>query len=95
MSTMIDRVGAAVLKDLLDRRGFDDAWDACDEETQHEIRQAIGSEAIKVMLKPTDAMKEAGVAAISKNWMGGYSDWNSFRDVCWRAMIEAALRTNP
>lgn len=36
--TVAERIVDSILEDLRDRRGFDHAWDDCDEEIQHEVR---------------------------------------------------------
>lgn len=48
---MIERVAAAVLSDLLDRRGIRHAFDDIDDDVMAEIRQAIGRAAITAMRK--------------------------------------------
>lgn len=84
MSEMVERVAAAVLKDLSDRRGIRQAFDNIDDGVMAEIRDAIGRAAISAMRGPTAAM-------IAAREVPGVLERDDIRLV-WEAMLDEALK---
>jgi hypothetical protein len=62
MNEMKKRIAKAVLDDLCDRRGIRHAFDGIDDRTMEEIREAIGTKALRAMLEVAVALEQAGAA---------------------------------
>jgi hypothetical protein len=100
---IIDKVGAAVLKDLTDRNGFLEVWDATDEDLKHELRRAIGTEALKALRNPdfrqlVMALKRTTERAVDSDLFGTRErspiDIETAR-IFWNAMLDSALEPPP
>lgn len=81
--SMIEKVGAAIARELKNRRGFRQIFDGLDEDIESEVIQALGRAAIEAMREPSPEMVDAGDEADP-------SGYGVVKEV-WPAMIDAAL----
>lgn len=92
MSEMIKRATAAVSKAL------DDHWDISLREFVEGYEEACARAVIEAMREPTEAMIEAGMDADCREWRRNLGDRLPTVEECqandWRAMIDAALKTD-
>lgn len=60
MTTMKERIGKAIVKDLTDRRGIRQALDSIDVKVMAELIESIADAALKELREPTSAMLKRG-----------------------------------
>jgi len=65
----IKQMAEGILADLNNRRGFRQAWDACDEDIQEEIREAIGKAAFSAIESKIQGLVE-GLRVIESGGTG-------------------------
>lgn len=91
--SMIERVGKAIMSDLMDRKGIRQAFDGIDSDIVDEIVLEIGRKAIEAMLNPTKEMTEAcyAIPVWKENSVAEMIVLDAAR-IFYGAMVESALK---
>lgn len=91
----VEKVGRAVLADLMDRQGYQQALEDLDDDVGKEIQQAIGRAAIEALREPTEGMIAAG-AEVEGYCQGEQTVGDRIGEgpakYCFQAMIDEALK---